>query len=238
MVKIPGGTFTMGSPENEAGRSSDEGPSHQVTVTGFYMGRFEVTQPQWASIASMPKVSRDLNPDPSRFKGDNLPVEGVSWEDAVEFCVRLSRVTGRTYRLPTEAEWEYACRAGSTTPFALGETITTELVNYDGKSPYGSASRGRTTPVGMMAVANAFGLCDMHGNVSEWCMDSWHRSYDGAPTDGGSWETVGEPPSRVLRGGSWSSYASYCRSAFRGLYSADSRFSFMGFRVVAFGRTP
>jgi formylglycine-generating enzyme required for sulfatase activity len=241
LVAVPGGTFTMGSPSRERDRSGDEGPQHQVTVQPFYMGKYEVTQAQWRAVASLSKVSRDLNPDPSHFKGDNLPVESVSWEDAMEFCARLSRTTGRTYRLPTEAEWEYACRGGSTTPFAFGETITPELVNYDGSYPYGSASKGtyreRTTPVGFMGVANAFGLYDMHGNVWEWCMDYWHESYNGAPMDGSAWETAGDTRYRVLRGGSWVVNAHECRSALRLRQNPVNRYYLIGFRVVAAGRT-
>jgi formylglycine-generating enzyme required for sulfatase activity/uncharacterized caspase-like protein len=236
LVLVPGGKFVMGSTEWEG-----EEPPHQVTVGSFYMGKYEVTQAQWRAVASLPKVARDLNPDPSYFKGDNLPVEQVSWDDAVEFCARLSRATGRSYRLPTEAEWEYACRAGTTTAFAFGQTITPQVVNYDGDYPYAQAPKGTfretTTPVGFMGVANAFGLYDMHGNVWEWCMDYWHESYKGAPTDGSSWERGGDASDRVLRGGSWSSNASYCRSANRDRLTPDYRFNAFGFRVVAVGRT-
>ncbi|MDJ0677530.1 MAG: bifunctional serine/threonine-protein kinase/formylglycine-generating enzyme family protein, partial [Calothrix sp. MO_167.B42] len=168
MVQIPGGTFTMGSPAGEAQRDSDEGPQRQVRVPGFFMGRYEVTQAQYQAI---------MGKNPSNFKGEKRPVERVSWNDAVEFCQHLSQKTGRTYRLPSEAEWEYACRAGTTTPFYFGETITTDLVNYNRNYPYGSAPKGeyreQTTDVGKFPP-NAFGLYDMHGNVWEWCQDTWH----------------------------------------------------------------
>lgn len=210
MVEIPGGTFLMGSPEGEEGSYDDEKPQHTVTVQPFYMGKYQVTQKQWRAVASLPKVSLDLENDPSHFKGDDLPVERVSWEEAVEFCARLSQKTGREYRLPDEAEWEYACRAGATTPFAFGETITPDIVNYDGNYPYGAAPKGvyreKTVRVGSLGVANGFGLYDMHGNVWEWCLDEWHASYDGAPTDGSAWMSSGDESYRVLRGGSWSSY--------------------------------
>jgi|GEM_PF-336309 len=238
LVPIPAGTFLMGSTEFD-----NEKPPHQVTVGAFYMGKYEVTQAQWRAVASLPKVARDLNSDPSKFKGENLPVEQVSWDDAVEFCARLSRSTGRTYRLPTEAEWEYACRAGTTTPFAFGDTVSPQLVNYDGNYPYAQAAKGTyretTTPVGFMGVANSFGLFDMHGNVWEWCLDYWHETYSGAPSDGRSWETAGDTRYRVLRGGSWNYVASLCRSALRNRVTpAYLRLSHFGFRVVVGARTP
>ncbi|MEW6208628.1 MAG: SUMF1/EgtB/PvdO family nonheme iron enzyme [Acidobacteriota bacterium] len=249
MVEIPGGTFLMGSPDSEAGRDGDEGPRHQVTLQSFYMGKFEVTQAQWRAVASLPKVSRDLDiatPDNPRpripaLKGDNYPVEQVSWEDAIEFCARLSKARRREYRLPSEAEWEYACRAGTTTPFAFGETVTAELVNYNGQYPYASAPNGtyreKTTPVGYMDVANALGLYDMHGNVWEWCLDAWHDSYNNAPTDGSAWEKAGDPGKRVLRGGSWSTYGVNCRTAARDWFTPNNRYGNYGFRVVLVVRT-
>jgi formylglycine-generating enzyme required for sulfatase activity len=227
----------MGSTEYDS-----ENPPHQVTVGSFYMGKYEVTQAQWRAVASLPKVARDLTSDPSKFKGDNLPVEQVSWEDAVEFCSRLSRATGRTYRLPTEAEWEYACRAGTTTAFAFGDTVTPQLVNYNGNHPYAQAPKGTyretTTPVGFMGVGNAFGLFDMHGNVWEWCLDHWHETYNGAPTDGRGWETAGDTRYRVLRGGSWNLNAFNCRSAHRYRLTPDYPYTYLGFRVVVAARTP
>ena len=136
MVAIPGGTFIIGSPENEEGYHSSESPQHEVTVPPFFMGKYPVTQQQWRVVAALEKVNIDLKSDPSRFKGDNLPVERVSWNDAQEFCARLSRMANKTYRLPTEAEWEYACRGGTTTPFYCGETISTDLANYNGNYIY------------------------------------------------------------------------------------------------------
>lgn len=180
MVTIPGGTFLMGSPEAEKGRSESEGPQHEVTVLPFFMGKHPVTQIQWRQVAALPKVNRRLNSNPSHFKGnDHNPVERVSWEDAVEFCDRLSAYTGRTYRLPTEAEWEYACRTGTTTPFHFGKTITDQLANFNPSETYQAEPAGEyrvtTTPVGMF-LANRFGLYDMHGNVWEWCQDVWHET--------------------------------------------------------------
>jgi formylglycine-generating enzyme required for sulfatase activity len=173
------------------------------------MGRFAVTQAQWQQI---------MGNNPSNIKSENRPVETVSWNDAQKFCTKISQKTGRKYRLPSEAEWEYACRGGTTTPFHFGPTITPELVNYDGNYPYGGAAKGQyrkgTTPVGSFP-ANGFGLCDMHGNVWEWCEDVWHKNYLGAPTDGSAWVSGGESLLRLLRGGSWYINAQACRSAFQ-----------------------
>ncbi len=236
MVEIPGGQFLMGSPKSEAESYDDERPQHEVEVPPFYIGKFAVTQAQWRVVAGWEKVERDLDPDPGRFKGDDRPVERVSWEDAKEFCARLTKKTGRAYRLPSEAEWEYACRAGTTTPFAFGETITPEVVNYDGNHPYAKAKKGKyrqeTIPVGSLGVANVFGLFDMHGNVWEWCEDVWHADYNGAPTDGSAWLSGGGSSRRVLRGGSWVARSINCRSALRSDYGPVARDDLSGFRVV------
>ena len=239
MVQIPGGTFTMGAPETEEGSKDDERPQHQVTVPDFFMGKYPVTQAQWKFVASLPQVNRELKADPSYFKGDNRPVEQVSWLDVVEFCQRLSQHTKRNYRLPSEAEWEYACRAGTTTPFHFGETITSELANYNAESTYGDApkgeSRGETTEVGSFGVANGFGLYDMHGNVYEWCADQYQDNYEGAPTDGSAWiedQNDNENHSRLLRGGSWIGNPVFCRSAFRFNNFPVIDYNYIGLRVV------
>ncbi|ALB43585.1 hypothetical protein AA650_16705 [Anabaena sp. WA102] len=230
MVEIPGGTFMMGSPANEAERGSDENPQHQVTVPSFCMGKYELTQAQYQAI---------VGNNPAKFKGDNRPVENVSWDDAVAFCQKLSQRTGKKYRLPSEAEWEYACRAGTTTPFYFGESITPELVNCDGNYPYASAPEGQyrqqTTDVGTFPP-NAFGLYDMHGNVWEWCQDDYQENYINAPTDGGA-STVLSATSRLLRGGSWLNRAGDCRSAHRHGDLRDYRYGRCGFRVVSSFRT-
>ncbi|NER99625.1 MAG: formylglycine-generating enzyme family protein [Symploca sp. SIO1B1] len=260
MVKIPSGTFLMGSPAMEEGNTGYESPQHQVTVKSFFMGKYPITQAQWQVVAALPKISTKLELHPSHFEGANRPVEKVSWYDAVEFCNRLSRKTGRQYRLPSEAEWEYACRAGTTTPFHFGETITTDLANYQGtdlsvdrtdwdteeidwdidetlyKGSYGQGSLGiyrqETTPVGSFGVANDFGLYDMHGNVSEWCADHWHSDYRGAPQDGSAWKS-NKYYSRLLRGGSWCSFPASCRSGFRSNDDPGSlRVFSIGFRVL------
>ncbi len=236
MVSIPKGSFLMGSPEDEPERLESEGPQHEVNINLFFIGKYPVTQAQWRAVAALPQVSRELKLNPSRFQGDNRPVEQISWLDAVEFCDRLSQHTGKEYRLPSEAEWEYACRAGTTTPFHFGETITTDLANYNGRYTYGAGAEGtyrqKTTPVGSFGVANAFGLYDMHGNVWEWCLDHWHSNYEGAPTDGSAWLTEGENSPRLLRGGSWHNNPRNCRSACRFRDSPDLSNGVVGLRVV------
>jgi formylglycine-generating enzyme required for sulfatase activity len=240
MMLIPAGSFLMGSPEDELERTEYEGPQHEVKLSQFFMAQYPVTQAQWREVAKLPQVNRELKPEPSSFKGDLRPVEQVSWFDAVEFCDRLTIKANRQYRLPTEAEWEYACRAGTTTPFHFGETITTNLANYRGNDEeygaYGPGNPGEyreeTTPVDHFEGANSFGLYDMHGNVWEWCQDHWHNNYEGAPTDGSAWLTEDDQAKRVRRGGSWSYNPGYCRSAFRYYYEPGVAYHFNGFRVV------
>ena len=236
MVAIPGGTFSMGSPENEEGRwENTESPQHQVTVSPFFMGKYPVTQKQWQAVAALEKVKIDLESDPSRFKGDNLPVEMVSWDSVQEFCARLSQKTNKAYRLPSEAEWEYACRAGTTTPFYFGETISTDLANYHGDYTYGNGVKGeyrkQTTDVGKFP-ANSFGLYDMCGNIWEWCEDEWHENYINAPTDGSAWLDGSNNNIRLLRGGSWFNLPRLCRSANRGGNRRDIRDIDLGFRLA------
>jgi len=235
MIAIPGGTFWMGSPANEAERGDNESPQHQVTVPSFFMGKYPLTQAQYQAI---------MGKNPAYFKGNNRPVENVSWDDAVRFCQKLSQRTGKNYRLPSEAEWEYACRAGTKTPFSFGDNITTDLVNYNGNYPYKSAPKGKyreqTTDVGTFPPTfppNPFGLYDMHGNVWEWCEDDWHENYIDAPTDGSAWNSQSGSNNKLLRGGSWNSYAGGCRSALRGRSSRDLRYNRCGFRVVSSFRT-
>jgi formylglycine-generating enzyme required for sulfatase activity len=227
-VLVSAGTFQMGSNAYDW-----EKPIHEVTIAApFYLGKYQVTQGEWTAV---------MGDNPSRFpswfeRDDRFPVENVSWDDCQEFIKRLNaRKDGYVYRLPSEAEWEYACRAGTTTPFSFGETLTAAQANYNGDYPYGDGPKGeyrkKTTRVGSFPP-NAWGLHDMHGNVWEWCQDVWHGNYDGAPTDGSAWE-AGSDNLRVVRGGSWCSNANYCRSANR-FYSAPGlRFSSNGFRLVA-----
>jgi len=240
-VLINGGTFTMGSPKNEQERNDNEGPQHQVTVSSFNMGKYEVTQKEYQEV---------MGANPSYFKGDNLPVEQVSWFDAIEYCNRRSQKEGlilvyvvngtnvvwnqnaNGYRLPTEAEWEYACRAGTTTPFNTGKNITTSQANYNGNYPYKKNAKGtyfdKPTPVGSF-YPNNWGLYDMHGNVWEWCWD-WYADYHrGAQTDplGASSEFY-----RVDRGGGWGNNAHHLRSAYRNGITSSNRHNDLGFRLV------
>ena len=236
MVSIPSGSFIMGASEDEEDSMSRERPQHLVTVPAFFMGKYPITQAQYEAV---------MGNNPSNFKDKpdsaSRPVERVSWEDAQEFCKKLSELTKREYRLPSEAQWEYACRAGTTTPFHFGETISTELANYRGSEIYGRGEKGEyreeTTAVGSFKVANEFGLYDMHGNVYEWCEDDWHDNYEGAPTDGSAWIGVkGKESNKTLhplRGGSWIDFPPYCRSASRDDDAFDNRDDAFGFRVIS-----
>jgi formylglycine-generating enzyme required for sulfatase activity len=233
-VRIPEGRFVMGSVPQEVGRAADEGPAHAVRITqSFYLGVFPVTQEQYQAVM-------DVNP--ACFGGTdrgNHPVESVSWDDAREFCQRLSardaeKARRHTYRLPTEAEWEYACRAGTQTPFHGGAALSAAQANCDGEQPYGGAEPGpnlhRTTPVGSYP-ANAWGLADMHGNVWEWCQDAYDEHYYRAspPADP---RGPARGSQRVVRGGAWMLAARYCRSARREKFPPAVRSSLIGFRVV------
>ena len=246
MVAIAGGTFTIGAPKSEAGWHSTQSPQRQVSVSSFFMSKYPITQAQWQAVASFSEVNEFLVPNPSSFKGSLRPVEQVSWYDAVEFCARLSQYTGNQYRLPSEAEWEYACRASTQTPFHFGETITTDLANYSGvdweylgkvcsRGAYGAGPTGEdrreTTPVGSFGVANQVGLYDMHGLVWEWCADSWHSNHMGVNADGTA--RISQINKRVLRGGSWNVGPKKCRCAYRTKFDADASLYDIGFRIVA-----
>ncbi|MEM8718617.1 MAG: SUMF1/EgtB/PvdO family nonheme iron enzyme [Cyanobacteria bacterium P01_G01_bin.39] len=213
MITIPSGTFIMGSPAGEG--YDDERPQYEVNVPSFFMGKYPITQAQYQQV---------MGKNPSYFQGEERPLETVSWDDAVEFCQKLSQQTGKEYQLPSEAEWEYACRAGTTTPYHFGDTITDKSANYGGIV-------SQTTNVGTYPP-NTFGLYDMHGNVWEWCEDDWHKDYKNAPTDGSAW--LSENVSRkVIRGGSWGSTPDFCRSAIRSYNARDYRSNlYFGFRVV------
>jgi formylglycine-generating enzyme required for sulfatase activity len=224
LIALPGGMFRMGTLGKQG--YDDERPVHQVTVAPFLMSKYLITQAQWRSIMGTPH---------GRFTGDRLPIERVSWHDAVRFRERLSKRTGHAYRLPSEAQWEFACRTGTSTPFHYGETITTEVANYNGEFVYHGEPKGvyrhATTPVEQFPP-NAFGLHDMHGNLWEWCADAWHDSYAGAPTDDRVWQSTGKETYRVARGGSWHDIPGVCRSAARLKVNAEDAEEILGFRVV------
>ncbi|HEX8890473.1 MAG TPA: formylglycine-generating enzyme family protein [Pyrinomonadaceae bacterium] len=247
---VPAGTFMMGSTDAEAQAAyedmkrywnseatlemfSREKPKHQVTIReGFYMGRYEVTQAQWQQV---------MGNNPSRFKDcGQCPVELVAHVDIQEFIRKLNATNdGYTYRLPSEAQWEYAARAGTTTVFAFGDSLTSEQANFDGNYPYGGAAkgvnRGKTMPVGSYQP-NAWGLYDMHGNVLELCEDWYHDNYNGAPSDGSAWLSGGDQNYLVLRGGSWAGNGYSLRSAARDRLMSGFRSVYIGFRLVAFAR--
>jgi formylglycine-generating enzyme required for sulfatase activity len=262
MVRIPAGSFQMGSADQELGRKANEGPMHEVTLDEFLIGQTPITQAQWRAVAGWQvrpgeRWGRELNPEPSKFQGeearllageantDRRPVERVSWLEAMEFCSRLSQRTKRNYSLPSEAQWEYACRAGTTTQFHFGHLIYSDVANFNGShaSRFDQLDapdpqpqwRNQTTPVGMFP-ANAWGLHDMHGNVWEWCLDHMHDSYEGAPCDGSAWVDSEAPKElrKINRGGSWYMPQRHCRSAFRSLARPnvpDGPYDDGGFRV-------
>jgi len=238
LLHIPPGRFLMGSPPEEEGRFDDEGPQHEVDLQEFFLAQTPITQAQWRAVAEWQRQEHEdaelwpetLDPDPVAgfaeagwFRGDQRPVVKVSWNDAMAFCQRLRLRTGKNYTLPSEAQWEYACRAGTTTPFAFGSVLSERHANV---------LSSETTEVGSFP-ANAWGLRDMHGNVWEWCADHWHSNYEGAPADGRPWldENPQEGKLRLLRGGSWFGEPHDCRSAYRGSdYPADLD-HYVGFRV-------
>ncbi len=256
MVLIPAGTFLMGSPRDESGRSNDE-TQHEVTISkDFWMSQYEVTQAEYEAV---------MGTNPSYFRGDSLPVECVSWYDVIEYCNKMSEREGLTpayridkgrsdpdnenedddlrwlvtwdreangYRLPTEAEWEYACRAGTTTPFSTGDNITTNEANYNGNYPYNGNAEGEyrewTTAVGSFS-ANSWGLYDMHGNVLEWCWD-WFEDFSSVY----QLDPMGAASGtyRVIRSGSWSFMGQFVRSAYRCYDHPGVRYDYYGFRLA------
>jgi len=237
LVKVPTGKFMMGAPDGEG--DDNEHPQHQVILQEFWIGKYAVTNAQWRSVM---KSQGSANCD-EKFQGDLQPVVGVSWHEAREFCVKLSQQTGREVRLPTEAEWEYACRAGTTTPFAFGNTITTDQINYSGKDTWDGEIKGKYRQVTVDVnsfQSNAWGIYQMHGNVWEWCLDEWHDSYANKPENlkkqgNQAWGdlNVNNNDERLclLRGGSWNNLARYCRSAVRCWFNASVRNRVIGFRV-------
>jgi formylglycine-generating enzyme required for sulfatase activity len=238
MVVVPAGTFTMGAPSSEPLWMNNEQPQRQVNINQpFAIGKYEVTFDEWDACVADGGCGGYRPPDQSWGRGKH-PVINVSWEDAKAYAAWLSKKTGQQYRLPTEAEWEYAARAGTTTPFWWGSSISTTQANYDGGSGYGRGEayrtpsgerRGMTVPVDSFAP-NAWGLYQVHGNASEWVEDCYNDSYEGAPTDGSAWIS-GDCESRVLRSGSWDFWPQLARSAARSSSIATNREG-AGFRVV------
>lgn len=224
MVLIPAGMFQMGSPRHLG--NMDEQPQHFVTIKSFMMSKFLVTQAEWKAV--MGKLP------PCRFKGDNLPVERASWNDAQKFCQRLSKKTGRNYHLPSETQWEYTCRAGTRTPFSFGETLTNDVANFNGEHTFREEPRGfyfHATNEGGRFPPNAFGVYDMHGNLWEWCADNWINDYRMSPRDEIDYQ-IQDNPYRVVRGGSWHEPPALCRSAARLKALESDAEEFIGFRVV------
>lgn len=231
MVAIQGGSSLVGRTDQTQNISAYESNAKYFDIEPFYLGQTTITQSQWRAIASLPAVNKEIAPEPACFIGTDNPVECVSWNDAQEFCSRLSVLSGRNYRLPTETEWEHACRAGTTSPFHYGATLTSDIANYDAHYAYDaeqhSAYRRSTLPVGQLAP-NANGLYDMHGNVWEWCSDVWHDKYQ---------TSISLAKDRVLnrhalRGGSWADLPVKLRSASRVGYSAQSLNRIIGFRIA------
>ncbi len=236
MVVLPAGAFMMGSPGWEKERDDNEGPRHQVTIPQpFAVGKYEVTFGEWDACVAEGGCGGYRPPDTGWGRG-RQPVVNVSWEDAKAYVGWLKRKTGKEYRLLSEAEWEYAARAGTTGPFHYGgTTISMDKANYDGSYTYGSGVKGlyrkRTVPVGSFKP-NWFGLHDVHGNVWEWVVDCWHGDYEGAPVDGSAWSSGGDCGKRVLRGGSWFDLPRFLRSANRLRNSSGLRYYHYGFRIA------
>jgi len=234
MIALPGGEFLMGSPTNEPERRDNEGPQHRVRIAPFAIGKCAVTFAEYDAFCT----ATGLKPPGDQGWGrGKRPVISVSWEDAVAYAAWLSKETREHYRLPTEAEWEYAARAGTTTPFWTGRCITTDQANYNGNSVYAGCGanigvyRKQTVPVGSLP-ANPWGLHEVHGNVWEWVQDQYHTSYQGAPTDGSAWEAGGSS-ARVVRGGSWYDNSGDARAAYRYFnFAPDSRINSLGLRLA------
>ena len=224
LIVVPAGSYQMGSRAHEGG--FDEQPRHFVIIKSFMMGKFLVTQEQYkAVVGKLPRC---------RFKGDQLPVEQISWRDAQNFCKRLSEKTGRNYHLPSESQWEYACRAGTSTPFSFGETLTSELANYNGEHIFKDEPRGvyfHSTSEGGKYPPNAFGLYDIHGNLMEWCADNWINDYRMSPRDDSAYQMI-DNPDHVVRGGSWHDTPHLCRSAARIRFGQKEAEDYIGLRVI------
>ncbi|MEB3174183.1 MAG: formylglycine-generating enzyme family protein [Cyanobacteriota bacterium] len=247
LLLIPAGQGLLGAPPEEEGFQKKQGPQTQITVSAFALGQYPVTQRQWQAVCALPKVKESLDPDCANFSGAERPVEQVTWRQAAEFCQRLARHLDLPLRLPTEGEWEYACRGGTSTPFHFGPTITTDLANYSGvdweyqgqicnRGAYGQGPLGvdrrETTPADYFQICNPLGLGDLHGNVREWCADPWHPNYLHRPPAGEVWPSAEAAPDRVVRGGSWNRGPQHCRSASRGHFPEETALYDLGFRLA------
>jgi formylglycine-generating enzyme required for sulfatase activity/uncharacterized caspase-like protein len=233
LLPIPGGSFSMGAAATDRPPIASAVPSHNVTLSPFYLSATPITQAQWRAVAALPRIAQDLVPSPSRFSGETLPVEQVSWFDTMEFCQRLAQFLSQPLRLPSEAEWEYACRAATVTAFSAGDSLAPTQANYDWrKSDLENPPNWlrQTTPVHQFP-ANPWGLHDLHGNVAEWCLDGWHPNYRSAPNDGSAW-VAQDDSGRILRGGSWFSPPRQCRSAERSSRFPGLRDATIGFRIA------
>ena len=233
LLAVPGGSFSMGSAASEPNHIPSEAPQHPVTLRPFYLSTTPITQAQWRAVAALSKIDAELAPTPSRFSGDMHPVEQISWFEAIEFCQRLSKLVDREIRLPSEAEWEYACRANTVTPFSVGDTLMPDQANYDWRKAKIESPPPwlrQTTPV-QQFPANGFGFYDLHGNVAQWCLDGWHSNYRNAPSDGSSWSAE-DDSGRIIRGGTWFSPPKQCRSAYRSSRFPGLRDATIGFRIV------
>lgn len=259
IVQVPNGVFEMGTRESDIERLIScfpkylqaqarewlfwEFPIHRVKVNSFWMGKYPITRRQWSVVATyLPQQSLALPQNPTRrlpgphSTDDDHPVTNVSWLEAWEFCARLS--TEKEIRLPSEAEWEWACRAETNTLFNFMDLVNTRTINYNGVNPelhqenYWRLDKKGTRPVGQVGKPNGFGLYDMHGNVMEWCADAWHENYKQAPRDGSVWGEGSNDLLRVARGGSWAVFSSMCRSASRSRFLYNEYFDDIGFRIA------
>lgn len=236
MVVVPAGSFRMGLADDDVTFDEFCRPGHEVTIPAFYLARTEVTRDLWRAVAALPRVSRDLPVEPPGPADGSLPVTSVSWADANEFCLRLEEATGRAYRLPTESEWEYACLGGGAGPYATGASIdatfSNVLVEPDEPDSAKGPLRGKPTPVGSLGMANRFGLFDMDGNVTEWCADTFHANYVGAPADGSAWTTGSSDTKRVLRGGAFDVHWTDASARKRFGFDPMVRYAICGMRIA------
>lgn len=235
LVRVPAGSFLMG---NDRSPNPEEKPAHLVNIKSFFIGQYEVTRKQWNIVVdTLPRISRDLS---RQYIGpaiqwdfeETTPADAVFWDDALEFCGRITRFTGRRYRLPSEAEWEYACRGGTQTEYSFGDQVDFKLAHFRDITAEFSPSYW-LLPVGAKGYTNAWGLFDMHGNVGEWCLDVSHPNYLGAPIDGSAWTQGGDQSRRSQRGGMYGQRSEFGRSSSRVFWARALRASGFGFRVVA-----